>query len=260
MVTSVGRSSYGELNGVEQFVATQEIADQVASLCYEFDTTVAHDGDRLTVNEGIRSRERQTLLYGQYLRGGVLAAYPFTSTHDASRGSALDFGITSASGVNRALTQGEFDWLHARGAARGIQWTGRYFARVEQWHHNGGYAAQVPPIAGVNRPGEPFPGIEDDMTPEQDARQQRIEKMLTELAPVVKALQTKTDQTYDRLGRNPKDTASEVWKYRIPDTTGTKTSEARVVLAYVDKGKASGNVGQIADAVASKLNNSKDVK
>lgn len=161
---SVGKSSYGDLKGVEQFVATQDIADQVSSLCYEFDTQVAKNGDRLTVNEGIRSIGRQILLYNQYLHhGGALAAkvYPGpppegTSTHDPSRGSALDFGITDKDGNNRALTDAEFAWLHANGTRRGIQWTGAYFSRVEQWHHNGGYAASLPPITDVRRPGTPI--------------------------------------------------------------------------------------------------------
>lgn len=158
---SVGKSSYGDLKGVEQFVATQDIADQVSSLCFEFDTQVAKNGDRLTVNEGIRSIERQILLYNEYLyHGGSLAAkvYPGpppegTSTHDPSRGSAIDFGITDKNGNNRALTDAEFTWLHANCSRRGIRWTGANFSRVEQWHHNGGYTASLPPITGVRRPG-----------------------------------------------------------------------------------------------------------
>lgn len=160
---SVGKSSFGELAGVEQFVASADVSNQVASLCYEFDTTVAKNGDRLTVNEGIRSRPRQKMLreaWDHYQRFGTpwasLAATIYNSTHDESRGSALDFGITRADGSNRALTQGEFDWVHTLGVRRGIQWTGRYFNPVEQWHHNGGYPASVPAIKGVIRPGEPL--------------------------------------------------------------------------------------------------------
>lgn len=160
----VGKSSYPDLYNEMQYVASLAVANQVASLCYEFDTQVAKNGDRLTVNEGIRSIERQILLYNRYLhQGGALAAtvYPGpppkgTSTHDPSRGSALDFGITSADGVNRALTQAEFDWLHMRAPYRGILWTGANFVRVEPWHHNGGYVAVVDPIPGVNLPGEPL--------------------------------------------------------------------------------------------------------
>lgn len=158
MPYSVGKSSYPDLKGIEQFVASLDVARQVASLCYEFDTQVAKNGDRLTVNEGIRSRARQDYLYYTvYLKEhGALAAYPYTSTHDETRGSALDFGITDRNGNNRALTQAEFDWLHARAPKRGIAWTGANFIRVEQWHHNGGYPATVAPIAGVNAPGDPI--------------------------------------------------------------------------------------------------------
>ncbi len=162
----VGKSSYPDLKGQTQYVASLEVARQVASLCYEFDTQVAKNGDRLTVNEGIRSRERQMYLRTQYLyHGGALAAYcsydprpegTWTSTHDASRGSALAFGITDRNGNNRALTPAEFDWLHGRAPRRGIAWTGANFIRVEPWHHNGGYAASVAPIVGVNLPGEPI--------------------------------------------------------------------------------------------------------
>lgn len=162
---SVGKSSFGELAGVVQEVATAEISNQVASLCYEFDTQVAQNGDRLTVNEGIRSRPRQKMLrdaWETYQRDrhpwAALAAVIYTSTHDQSRGSALDFGITRKDGSNRALTQAEFDWVHANGVRRGIRWTGAGFRPVEQWHHNGGYPATVPPIPGVIRPGEPLPG------------------------------------------------------------------------------------------------------
>lgn len=162
----VGKSSYPDLRGQMQYVATAEIASQVASLCYEFDTQVAKGGDRLTVNEGIRSRDRQLKLYNDMLyRGGALAARPYTSTHDASRGSALDFGITRPDGSNRALTPAEFDWLHKRAPQRGIRWTGASFARVEPWHHNGGYSAALAPIPNVNLPGEPIKVGAPDATP-----------------------------------------------------------------------------------------------
>lgn len=191
---SVGRSSYGDLRGAEQFVSTADIAAQVASLCLEFDTTVAKDGDHLTVNEGIRSVERQILLYDQYLHhGGALAAYATSgppkrgmSTHDPSRGSALDFGITGADGSNRALTPAEFDWVHSRGPLRGIQWTGRLFSRVEPWHHNGGYPAVLPPILGAPLPGTAHvTKEEDDMSPEQDQRLKRLEELVEGLHKIV---------------------------------------------------------------------------
>lgn len=186
----VGKSSYPDLRGQMQFVATAVIAAQVASLCYEFDTLVAKDGDRLTVNEGIRSRPRQLLLYSNWIHkvpGATLAAYAtagpppkYTSSHDESRGSAMDFGITRADGSNRALTQAEFDWLHGRAPERGIRWTGRDFNPREQWHHNGGYPAAVGPIPNVNLPGEPL----YDAAPPTTATTQKEEDMPVIIAAV----------------------------------------------------------------------------
>lgn len=163
---SVGRSSYGDLKGVEQFVASLIVAQQVASLAYEFDTQFpgARDrGDRLTVNEGIRSKRRMEILraaWETYQRYGTpwaaLAAALYLSTHREGIGTALDFGITQEDGANRAMTAAEAAWVHARGVRRGIRWTGESFNPQESWHHNGGYHATVPPIDGVNRPGEPL--------------------------------------------------------------------------------------------------------
>ncbi|MBT2502969.1 hypothetical protein [Curtobacterium sp. ISL-83] len=160
---SVGHSSLGELAGVEQFVSTPMVAEQVSSLAYEFDTQypgARARGDRLTVNEGIRSRARMRMLraaWEQYQRNGTpwaaLAAALYYSTHREEIGTALDFGITQKDGTNRAMTPDEAAWVHARGERRGIVWTGRLFNPQEQWHHNGGYAYSVAPITGVNRPG-----------------------------------------------------------------------------------------------------------
>ncbi|PCN48030.1 hypothetical protein Csp2054_09150 [Curtobacterium sp. 'Ferrero'] len=163
---SVGRSSFGDLNGVEQFVSTLIVAQQVASLCYEFDTQfpgARGRGDRLTVNEGIRSKRRMELLraaWETYLRDGhpwaALAAALYFSTHREEIGTALDFGITRKDGTNRAMTAAEAQWVHDHGPARGIRWTGQFFNPQESWHHNGGYAYTLPPITGVNLPGAPF--------------------------------------------------------------------------------------------------------
>jgi hypothetical protein len=160
---SVGRSSYGDLAGVEQFVSRQDVAAQVASLAFEFDSQLpgAHErGDRLTVNEGIRSRRRMELLraaWEKYLRDGTpfaaLAAALYFSTHREEIGTALDFGITQEDGTNRAMTPAEAAWVHEHGVRRGIVWTGRTFKPQESWHHNGGYPASIPPITGVNLPG-----------------------------------------------------------------------------------------------------------
>lgn len=170
---SVGPSSFDDLAGVEQFVSTAIVADQTSSLCYEFDTTfpgALERGDRLTVNEAIRSKQRQWDLrqaWNTYLRFGAppasLAAFctwgppeQWTSTHREEIGTALDFGITQRDGTNRAMTADEAAWVHEHGVRRGIVWTGRTFNPQESWHHNGGYRYTVAPIPGVNRPGTTF--------------------------------------------------------------------------------------------------------
>jgi len=166
MSHSVGKSSYGDLNGIVQFVASLIVAAQVASLCYEFDTQfpgARARGDRLTVNEGIRSKRRMEVLraaWERYQRYGTpwaaLAAALYLSTHRKEIGTALDFGITTKDGSNRAMTAAEAAWVHQHGPARGIVWTGRLFNPQESWHHNGGYEYTLPPIVGVNLPGEKF--------------------------------------------------------------------------------------------------------
>ncbi|MFJ3383990.1 MULTISPECIES: hypothetical protein [unclassified Curtobacterium] len=168
----VGVSSYDDdsatsPHGKTQTVASAVVAQQVASLCYEFDTEfpgAAERGDRLTVNEGIREKPRQVSLraaWEHYRDYGspwaALAAALYTSTHRPEIGSALDFGITQADGTNRAMTEAEAQWVHDRGVRRGIVWTGRLFVPQERWHHNGGYVATIAPIAGVNQPGAPLP-------------------------------------------------------------------------------------------------------
>lgn len=151
---AVGPSSYGAQRGVIQYVTDSVVAAQVNSLIYESQSVFA-GGAILSVNEGVRSRERQALLrrkYEEYRAGGpwaALAAALYTSTHDESRGSALDFGVTNRDGSNRALTVSEHSWLVTRGAQRGIRWTGgdpSFMSPPESWHFNGGYAASIPPI------------------------------------------------------------------------------------------------------------------
>lgn len=138
---AVGRSSYGELAGVEQFVTSKAVADQVNSLIAE-SQGVFSDGAVLSVNEGNRSRPRQRSKRAAYeaFKAGrgpwaPLAAVLYTSTHDESRGNGLDFGVTTRDGRNRALTVGEHAWLVARGRLRGVIWTGVDFG--ESWHFNG---------------------------------------------------------------------------------------------------------------------------
>lgn len=151
----VGVSSFGELRGRTQYVTNATTAAQVRSLIAE-SAGVFAGGAVLSVNEGVRSKDDQAAklaAWQRYQRGGPwapLAASPlFTSTHDESHGSAIDFGVTLPDGRNRAMTMSEQDWVVKRGRQRGIRWTGAGFRPTpESWHFNGGYDAEVPPLAG----------------------------------------------------------------------------------------------------------------
>lgn len=173
---SVGESSYGDLRGVEQFVMSARIALQVLSVIVDFNAWMRELGKtgRLSVNEGMRSRERQSYLWINRFVLAIAVAFPFTSRHDeVLRGNALDFGITEADGSNRALTAAEFAKLHALVEARGGTWTGINFD--EQWHHEmATRSEQLPPypnarelVDAVPRPPAPTrktdPQEEDDM-------------------------------------------------------------------------------------------------
>lgn len=173
----VGPSSFSDGSstaprGKTQHVSSLIVAQQTASLCYEYDTQypgALERGDRLTVNEAIREKSRMWSLrsaYERFLRGGPwapLAAWctwgppeQWTSTHREEIGTALDLGITQKDGTNRALTPAERAWVDAHGIPRGIRPTGDGFNPPEGWHKNGGYPWTIPPITGVNQPGMPF--------------------------------------------------------------------------------------------------------
>jgi hypothetical protein len=154
----VGPSSFGDLKGVEQYVAVEHHADQLNSLALDFDERPESKaaGIRLSYNEAIRSDDRQYELWNGwevYKRDGhpyaTLAARPLTSTHRKAIGTAVDIGITQADGTNRAPTAAEWAWIHAHAAARGIRHTGAGFTPREEWHHNAGYAETVPPYPNV---------------------------------------------------------------------------------------------------------------
>lgn len=133
---SIGPSSYGDLKGVTQYVNTQRIADQFNSMARDFDNKVAKNGERLSANEGMRSRYRQQYLWNNRVALGVVVAPPFSSRHDeVTHGNAIDVGVTMANGQNRALTPDEFAWMHSEAEKRGFTWTGRNFG--EPWHIEG---------------------------------------------------------------------------------------------------------------------------
>ncbi|QKS21002.1 hypothetical protein HUN58_14695 [Curtobacterium sp. Csp1] len=166
---SVGLSSYDDLRGVEQFVSSERMALQFLSVKVDFDQMKADQQsfDRLSVNEGMRSRPRQTYLWNNRAALGVVVAPPFTSRHDEEKhGNAIDIGVTRADGSNRALSSIEFAWLHTQIERRGGTWTGVNFG--EPWHHEmATRPEQVPPYpdarafvaAGPNRakPTTPAP-------------------------------------------------------------------------------------------------------
>ncbi len=150
----VGPSSYADLKGVEQYCALEHHADQFNSLAFEFDERPESKaaGIRLSVNEAIRSDERQDEFWDDwqhYLKYGTpwaaLAAKPYTSRHRRQIGTAFDIGITMADGTNRAPTAEEWAVIHALAARRGIRHTGASFIPREEWHHDAGYAESVPP-------------------------------------------------------------------------------------------------------------------
>jgi hypothetical protein len=157
---SVGKSSYGDLRGVEQYVMSARIALQVLSVIVDFNAWQKQRGaiGALSVNEGMRSRVRQTYLWVHRFILAIVVAMPFTSRHDeVLRGNAIDFGITMPDGSNRALTTEEFAKLHALVEARGGTWTGTNFG--EPWHHEmATRAEQLPPypnaaeLAGATAP------------------------------------------------------------------------------------------------------------
>lgn len=155
---SVGKSSYGDLRGVEQFVSTARIALQVLSVIADFNDWMRTRGrtGRLSVNEASRSRARQSLLWANRFVLGVTVAPPFTSRHDeVLHGNAIDFGITDADGSNRALTADEFAKLHELVEARGGTWTGVNFG--EPWHHE--MATQAERVAPYTDAAERAAGI-----------------------------------------------------------------------------------------------------
>ena len=130
-VASVGRSMLGPLRGVEQFIEVR--AARQLNLCLDFVATLP-GCYRATVNEGQRSRERQLLLYREYLAGrGNLAAVPFTSTHDeVTANTAADIGGPNG----EALAGPTLTALRRYGPAYGVFPTGMDFSRPESWHFN----------------------------------------------------------------------------------------------------------------------------
>lgn len=155
----VGKSSYGDLRGITQYVSSARMALQVLSVIIDFNAYLRSKGrsGSLSVNEGMRSRARQTWLWVHRFILGVVVAMPFTSRHDeVLRGNAIDFGITMPDGSNRALSPDEFARLHEIVQGRGGTWTGVNFG--EPWHHEMATRTEaVPPYADARARLEPKP-------------------------------------------------------------------------------------------------------
>lgn len=156
----IGPSSYPDLKGVIQVVNSKRIADQFLSMKRDFDAMkiAAGSGDRLSPNEGARSRARQDIVWDIYIRYGYpKAAVRYTSRHDAvNHGNAIDVGVTMANGQNRALTPAEFAWMHTQAEQRGFTWTGRSFN--EPWHIEGATRPEVyPPYPDIIAGADPTP-------------------------------------------------------------------------------------------------------
>jgi hypothetical protein len=141
---SIGPSSYPDLFGVDQLTSTERIALQFLSMKIDFDQMKADEGsgDRLSPNEGHRSKERCYYLWNNRAALGIVVAPPLTSRHYVNA-NAIDVGVTMANGRNRALTPAEFDWMHTHAEQRGFTWTGRNFG--EAWHIEGGTRPEVFP-------------------------------------------------------------------------------------------------------------------
>lgn len=137
MAVKIGVS---ELPG-RTFGKTQVMTNTQAAYNLVAALTELHDkyGERVTTNEGDRSRPDQDLVYESYLNGGVLAARPYTSTHDPQNyGNAADLGMTGGA-VITDRARNLLDGNHPDGVVGrkyGVYNTGRYFFREERWHYN----------------------------------------------------------------------------------------------------------------------------
>lgn len=131
---SIGPSSYQDLRGVDQLIATERMALQFWSVKVDFDAWMAKRGrtGRLSANEGFRPKERCLFLWNNRFALGIVVAPPLTSRHYKNP-NAIDFGITEPMGMNRALAPDEFAELHRLVELRGGTHTGRNFG--EEWHH-----------------------------------------------------------------------------------------------------------------------------
>lgn len=127
---SVGRSRFGELRGVEQFIEARAARQLLLLLAFISTLPGIY---RPTINEGNRSRARQDVVWFRYLAGGPLAALRYTSTHDEyNAGNAVDIGGPNG----EVLSPPVLAALRTYGPAYGVFPTGMGFSRPELWHWN----------------------------------------------------------------------------------------------------------------------------
>jgi len=212
---SVGKSSFGDLRGVEQYVMSERIALQVLSTIIDFNAYLRSKGrsGSLSVNEGMRSRDRQRQLYAEYLQNGYpLAAVPFSSRHDeVLRGNAVDFGVTNADGSNRALSPDEFARLHEIVQGRGGTWTGAFFAQPEPWHHEMATRAEAVP---------PYPDARKRLTAKPSAATKPPAKAAAPVKPPTPKVEA--DMLYVTSKKTQK-------KYAIGELSFTAVSSSRAI-------------------------------
>jgi hypothetical protein len=148
---SVGPSSYPDLKGQTQYVNSPRIAAQFLSMARDYAVKFGKNGDRLSANEGKRSKKRCEELYEYFIKHGypVAAALYLSRHYELTHGNAIDVGVTMKDGTNRALTAEEFAWMHEQCELRGFTWTGVNFG--EPWHIEGATRPEVfPPYPGIN--------------------------------------------------------------------------------------------------------------
>jgi hypothetical protein len=173
VLAPIGKSRYAELNGVRQYLGTQEMADHFNSAAYEFDHDARRKGTgrRLVANEGFRDEDRCLSLFKGYKNRNWAppkVATPLTSNHYVGA-RAVDIGIMTKDGVYDVPTDAEFSEIHALLAAHGFYWAGQNFG--EAWHHEYVGGATKPVLAGVNQAGDPYyknPESPDSTTPQED--------------------------------------------------------------------------------------------
>lgn len=127
----------------------------------------------VTVNEADRSRPDQQLMFQQMPITGILAAKPFTSTHDPENyGNAADLGGPGGAVLGGTRAHRLLDGNHPDGVVGrkwGIYNTGAGFWKPESWHFNI-FPARAQRLATLadSTPGKPdspdIPQEEDDMS------------------------------------------------------------------------------------------------